>query len=243
MTQMLDVPARCEGSGRARDGSAFDTVVAHLFRGEMHRMTAWRQRLDITSNWAIILSLGLTTFALGSERTPPYILLLGLAATAMCLLIEARRYQHLHHSVWRLRLLEAHYFVGVLVPGAGQDSPWRQTLAADLASPCIRIGIVAAIRARLRHNYLMLVLFITAAWLAKLFIHPASPSSVGEFYGRLAVGGLLSSWIVAATATLFVACCAVLALTSPKQELIEGWAKGKGRAVCEGGRESARFSD
>lgn len=54
-----------------KDSGNFDTAVAHLFRGEMHRMTAWRQRLDTTSNWAIVLSLGMTTFALGSERTPP----------------------------------------------------------------------------------------------------------------------------------------------------------------------------
>jgi uncharacterized membrane protein len=210
--------------GTARDSSSFDTVVAHLFRGEMHRMTAWRQRLDTTSNWAIVLSLGMTTFALGSERTPPYVLLLGLAAAAMCMLIEARRYQHLHHSCWRLRAIERHYYGGVLRAAREAEPGWRQELAADLVSPRLRIGLLAAIRARLRRNYLMLMLFITAAWLAKVFIHPASPSSLEEFYGRLAVGGLVPSWAVAVTAAAFVACAVVLALSSPKQELIEGWA-------------------
>ena len=87
------VPAH---GARPSDPPNFDTAMAHLYRGEMHRMATWRQRLDITTNWAMVMALGMTTFALGSERTPPYILLLGLAAVAMCLAIEARRYQFLH---------------------------------------------------------------------------------------------------------------------------------------------------
>ncbi len=141
------------------------------------------------------------------------------------MLIEARRYQHLHHSCWRLRQIEGHYYVGVLRPSPAADPSWRQELAADLVHPCLKISLLAACRTRLRRNYLMLMLFITAAWLAKVFIHPASPANVAEFYGRLAVGELVPSWAVAVTATLFVASAAALALTSPSQESIEGWAK------------------
>jgi uncharacterized membrane protein len=243
MTVTHENAARADLSPASGGSARFDTILAHLFRGEMHRMTTWRQRLDTTSNWAVVLSLGMTTFALGSDRTPPYVLLLGLAAAAMCMLIEARRYQHLHHSAWRLRLIEAHYYVGVLRPGNGPDPRWRDELAADLAEPCLKIGMLKAVRARLRRNYLMLMLFITAAWLAKVFIHPASPSSVEEFYRRLAVGDLVPSWVVAASATTFVISATVLALTSPKQESLEGWARGKGRSVCSDDRSSARLPD
>ena len=31
--------------------AAFSTTISHLYRGEMNRLTVWRQRLDITSNW------------------------------------------------------------------------------------------------------------------------------------------------------------------------------------------------
>jgi hypothetical protein len=34
----------------------------------------------------------MTTFTLGSEKTPHYVLLLGRAVIGMCLLIEARRF-------------------------------------------------------------------------------------------------------------------------------------------------------
>jgi uncharacterized membrane protein len=206
------------------DANSFGTSMAHLYRGEMHRMTVWRQRLDVTTNWAMIMALGMTTFVLGSERTPPYILLLGLAAVAMCLVIEARRYQHLHHSLFRLRLLEQHYFVDQLCRPRRKNLLWRKRLARELANPRPKIGLVASARFRLRRNYLILSLFITAAWLTKVFIHPASPGSVGEFYQRLAVGELVPSWLVALSAGVFVLTATALAVTSANEEEMERWA-------------------
>jgi len=53
--------------------SEFVTATSHLYRAEMNRMLVWRQRLDITTNWAIILATALTTFTLGSKEIPHYI--------------------------------------------------------------------------------------------------------------------------------------------------------------------------
>ncbi len=223
----IDPSASRHGEG-AHDSSSFDTAMAHLYRGEMHRMTTWRQRLDVTTNWAMIMALGMTTFVLGSERTPPYILLLGLAAVAMCLVIEARRYQHLHHSLWRLRLIEQHYFVEQLRAAPRTDRAWRERLANELASPTPKIGLVASARFRLRRNYLILSLFITAAWLTKVFIHPSSPGTLNEFYARLAVGDLVPSWLVALSAGAFVLGATTLAATSANEEEMERQASSTG---------------
>ena len=222
MATVFDAPA--DADAVTSDTGTFDMAIAHLFRGEMHRMTAWRQRLDATNNWAIVLAVGMTTFTFGSDRTPPYIMLLALAGVGMCLVIEARRYQHLHHSVLRLRLLEEHYYGQLLLGTPHAERSWRERLAADLIRPRLKIGLIAAVRLRLRRNYLLLMLFITAAWLTKVFIHPASPATAVEFYARLAVGELLPSWFVAATATAFVAGSVALAVISPAQESVEGWA-------------------
>lgn len=211
---MTDVPPHVSSS-------EFHTAMAHLYRGEMHRMTMWRQRLDTTSGWAIVLVLGVTTFALGAERTPPYILLLGLASVGMCLVIEARRYQHVHRSLCRLRTLERYYFGHLLAPDAGEDSAWRPRLAHALAHPRTTIDLLGAIKFRLRRHYAMLLYFITAAWLTKAFIHPKSAGSVGEFHARLAVGELIPSWFVAVTATAFIVSATFLALTSGSEETIE----------------------
>jgi uncharacterized membrane protein len=210
-----------ETSGPGCDAGSFHTAMAHLYRGEMHRMTMWRQRLDTTTGWAIVLVLGVTTFALGAERTPPYILLLGLASVGMCLVIEARRYQHVHRSLCRLRALERHYFGEMLVPvGQGSDA-WRGRLARELSSPRVTIGLLGAMQFRLRRHYAMLLYFITAAWLTKAFIHPTSPASPAEFYRRLAVGDLIPSWFVAVTATAFIVTATLLAVFSGNEEAIE----------------------
>jgi uncharacterized membrane protein len=194
----------------------FHTAMAHLYRGEVNRLTVWHVRLDTTTNWAMLLTTGMTTFSLGSDKTPHYVLLLGLAIIGMCLLIEARRYQHVHHSAQRLRLLESGYFNRQLQGGA--DAAWREQLGQDLARPRETIGWLQAARVRLRHNYLMLVYFVTAVWITKLYIHPNSPADIHEFYNRLAVGGLIPSWFVAASATLFVMGATVLAWCSRGRE-------------------------
>ena len=58
---------------------SFHMAVVHFYRAEMTRMTVWRMRLDKTSNWAILLTTGMTTFTLGAVSVPHYTLLLGLA--------------------------------------------------------------------------------------------------------------------------------------------------------------------
>jgi uncharacterized membrane protein len=206
---------------RPEEPEGFHTAMVHLYRGEMNRMTVWRSRLDTTSNWAILLSTGMTTFALGSPGIPHFILLLGLALIGICIFIEARRFRHLLHSKWRLHVLEAHYFGGRLCPpSTGEKSSWREELAWDLERPRFTIGTFMALRMRLRSNYLLLVYFVSAVWFAKVFIHPQSAADLYEFYARLAVGELLPSWFVAATASLFVLAATVLVVRTPSEETV-----------------------
>jgi uncharacterized membrane protein len=202
-------------------GSGFHTSMVHLYRGEMHRMTVWRSRLDNTTHWAIILTTGLTTFVLGAVQIPHYVMLLGLAFNTILMWIEGRRYQHLHHSKWRLHLLEHNFFGAQLARKRKVDTRWRQILANDLEQPVFPITRSLAVRVRLRRNYLMLVYFTTAVWLTKVFIHPASPVDAVDWYGRLALGDLLPSWFVALSAGAFLSAVTVLAVTTPSEAAIE----------------------
>jgi uncharacterized membrane protein len=199
--------------------------MVHLFRGEMQRMTVWRQRLDTTTHWAIILSAGLTTFALGSARMPHYIMLLGLAFNTLFMVIEGRRYQHLHHSKWRLALLEHNYFAGRLGAHQPVESTWRAQLSRDLQQPHLTIRHTLGIRLRLRRNYLVLFYFVTLVWLTKVFIHPTGPTSIEEYYRRLAVGDLFPSWFVVVTAGVFVVLVTTLAVMTPSEEALDHWSK------------------
>ena len=207
----------------AEGGPAFHTAMAHLYRAEMHRMTVRRQRLDVTTNWAFLLTMGLTTFTLGSVQVPHYIMLLGLAAVAISILIESRRYRHLHHSQWRLHVLEHGYFSRLLngTPITAEDR-WRKNLACDLERPRLLLGLFTACRLRLRRNYLLLIYFMTAVWLTKIFVHPENPKTALEFHARFAVGGLFPPWFVVITATVFILTASLLALTCPASEVVEG---------------------
>jgi uncharacterized membrane protein len=201
------------------------TAIAHLYRGEMNRLTVWRQRLDVTSNWAIVLATGLATFTLGHPDVPHYTLLLGLALFSFSLFIEGRRYRHLHHSKWRVHLMHLGFFAEHLHPTANRRAvpDWRRILAADLRHPHFLISVSTAVRVRLRRNYLMLLLFLTGVWIVKLVIHPARPESLAVLYSRLGVGDLIPPWFVAASSFLFVATAVILAWTCPPAERIEDW--------------------
>jgi uncharacterized membrane protein len=207
------------------DSPACAAAIAHLYRGEMNRLTVWRQRLDITSNWAIVLATGLATFTLGHPDVPHYTLLLGLALFSFSLLIEGRRYRHLHHSKWRVYLLHLGFFAEQLHPIEEVRAlpDWRRLLAADLRRTHFLISVFTAVRVRLRRNYLMLLLFITAVWVTKLIIHPARPQSAAEFYSRLAIGGIIPAWFVAGSAITFVVTAVVMSMTCPSAEEIEDW--------------------
>jgi uncharacterized membrane protein len=211
------------------DGSdqspSFITSVSHLYRAEMNRMLVWRQRLDVTSNWAVILATALTTFTLGSKEVPHYTLLLGLALVMISILLEGRRYRHLHHSKWRLYLLESGLFANILRPAdtTEPDPDWRRLLAADLRRAHFSVSWLTAMRLRLRRNYLFVIGFMGAVWIAKLFIHPTRASSFAELYQRLHVGDLIPPWLVAITALLFLAGAAVLGMTCPSAEELEDW--------------------
>ena len=217
------VPAR-PSRVLARDSVPLITSLAHLYRGEMQRMTVWRQRLDTTTQWAIILTTALTTFVLGSVAAPHFIMLLGLTLNAIFMVIEGRRYQHLHHSKRRLALLERDYFAPQLSDCECTED-WAERLANDLRHPHITISLFEATMLRLRRNYLMLAYFITAVWLTKLFIHPASPASSHEYFERFAVGDMLPAWFVVATALIFVMASTVMALRTHSEEDLEHWVK------------------
>ena len=204
--------------------ASFHVVLVHLYRAEMSRMTAWRVRLDTTSNWAILLTTGVTTFTLGTESVPHYILLLGLALIGFCLFIEARRYQHLQHSKWRLQVMERYYFGEVLDPDRhAVEVDWRRIMSTDLRQPQYTIHWMLAMRLRLRRNYLMLVYFATGIWITKIFIHPGNVTSFAEYYERMEVGSLVPSWLVIITATVFVGGATLLAFFTPSEESLEEW--------------------
>lgn len=146
----------------------FATLMGHLYRGEMDRTTLWRDRLDKTANWAVILTASLLTFAFSSEDRPHEVLLLGVVIILVFLGIESRRYRFYDVSRARIRLMEEGLFAPALDGRPDLERDWRAELARDLRRPSLKIPWTEALRRRLRRVYLPLLAILGLAWLVRV---------------------------------------------------------------------------
>jgi uncharacterized membrane protein len=183
------------------------SAMAHLYRGEIHRMKLWRERLDRTTNWAVLLIAAVLTWAFSSEANPHYVILVGHAAVVMFLFIEARRYRA--YDVWRSRVrkLQEHVWAVGLDPNQDlEDSDWREELAEDYRTPRLQISTEEAIAHRLRRVYFPIFTVLNGAWLLRVTAFagtdwPAS-AAVGTIPGTVVTAIVAMSYVGA-----LVICC------------------------------------
>ena len=145
------------------------SALAHLYRGEIHRMTLWRERLDRTTNWAVLVMAGVLTWAFGSAANPHYVILIGNAAVGLFLVVEARRFRA--YDIWRsrVRYLQRHVWAPGLDPATAlDDEDWRRRLADDYRQPTVKITAEEAIAHRLRRVYLPLFGILNGAWFIRV---------------------------------------------------------------------------
>src|SRR5438445_10555389 len=83
-------------------------AMSHFYRGEMGRIMVWRQRLDVTTNWAITSTTAIITIAFSTRAVPHIIFFFNLAIVWVLLWIEARRYLFYDAFRARDRILHAH---------------------------------------------------------------------------------------------------------------------------------------
>jgi len=169
------------------------TALSHLYRGEMHRSQVWRLRLDTTTNWSIVATLGILTFSFNNPRYSSETLILGMYANLVFLFIEARRFRFF--DVWRarVRMLEEHFFSPVLFGDRlDPQESWGPHVASDLRHPKFKITMMQAIRARLTRNFIYVFLFLLVAWVGRVIVLPI-PESEGVL-GLFTIGGV-PGWV------------------------------------------------
>ena len=175
------------------------TAMSHFYRGEVGRIMAWRARLDNTTNWAITTTSTIFTVAFSIERVPHIIFVFNIAIVTIMLWIEARRYRFYDAFRARVRMLEAHFLVPVVMQRASAlEGDWRKLLAEDLIVPGFKITTFDALGRRLKRNYVFIYIVILVAWITKIFLH-AQPAidSWTAFYRALSVGTSIPGWLVA----------------------------------------------
>lgn len=186
-------------------------ALIHLYRAEMGRMTAYRARLDTTTNWAITTTALVATFVYGAgEHTHAAILFL-MAINYFFLHLEARRFSAYEGSRRRVRLLETHFYPEVL--GDRPDLLWVSYLVRVLRNPTYpTVPLLTSMSWRLRRVYLWIYGGVLLAWLGKLDIDAmngsfssfamAQKAAVGSIPGWAVMGGVIAlyAWLIYLTA-------------------------------------------
>ncbi len=201
-----------------QDSGDFTTVLTHMYRAEVQRSYNWRNRLDRTTEWSIILLSALTTWTFSIPERRHELLLSVLIFMGTLLWIESRRYRF--YNVWasRIKTLEENFLAKTLSPDKKVSTrKWMETLANDLRNPRFKIPFWIALAHRLRRVYFWLFSLTIMLWLGKLAIHPTPAPSLVVIINRasmLAVPG----YMVIILISIFLTGTAILAVFGSQQE-------------------------
>lgn len=193
--------------------SEFVTAMVHLFRAEIQRANVWRQRLDTTTNWAVVATGATLSIAFSQSEVHHSIILLNTLLVLWFLFIEARRYRYYELWSYRVRLMETDFYAAMLVPPFHPSPEWAESLAESLLTPSFPISVWEAFGRRLRRNYFWLFLILYASWVAKIWLFPRAPESVQEFVSRASVGPM-SGEIMIGLGLLFYTLLAIFAVAT-----------------------------
>ncbi|MBP1986863.1 DUF2270 domain-containing protein [Halolamina salifodinae] len=200
-----DPEYRNVGEGLLDEEMGPSSAMAHLYRGEVHRMKFWRERLDRTTRWAVIVVAAIVTWAFSSPDNPHYVLLVGVATLGIFLTIEARRYRG--YEIWRsrVRIMQENVWAYGLDPSVGvADEAWREKLSRDYRTPTLKISAEEALAHRLRRIYLPLSGVVLAAWLIRVTAFSSEP-----FPASAAVGMIPGTAVTAAVGLVYLAAVVV----------------------------------
>jgi len=173
---------------RKLTSAELNMALVHFYRGEVQRANTWRNRLDTTTNWAVLTAGATLSFAFSSPTNPHFVILINSLLVAFFLFMEARRYRY--YEIWssRVRVLETGYFARILSPESAADDSWALRLTADLVEPHFTISEWEAVGRRLRRNYLWIFALLAAAWNLKVYLHPLPAYDFNAFIDRARVG-------------------------------------------------------
>jgi uncharacterized membrane protein len=179
-------------------GSEFTTAMVHLYRGEVQRANVWRQRLDSTTNWAVITAGAAISFALTNAGGHHGVIILNMLLVTLFLFIEARRYRYYELFASRVRLMETDFFAAMFVPPFGPAADWAESMAENLLHPHFSVSTLEALGRRFRRNYMWIYVVLAMAWVAKSALFPTTLTSLAEFVERSAVGAIPGEIVIVA---------------------------------------------
>ena len=199
------------------------SAIVHFYRAIVLHADVWRERLDATTNWAVVTTIGVISFSFSSPDSPHFILLFLISASLLFLFMESRRYQV--YDLWRRRIRSINQYI--VAPRLARDeAPSDEeidkglaALARDLGRAVPHLRFLDAAGYRIRRNYGFIFVFTVASWFLKLYLHPQEPSSTAEFVERAGVGAITGSSVIIIVAILSMFIL-FLALRAPSEQMV-----------------------
>lgn len=189
-------PDRADYESKSLTRQEYIAAIVHLYRGELHRATVWRVRLDNTTNWSIITTAALLTFAFDGQHHSHWVLLAGILLLTSFLSIEARRFRFFDVWRYRVRRIEENFYGPILQRDpVSPDKGWGDRVAEDLLHPMFKLSYRAALRARFVRNYWVLYMVLLGGWLLKV-MHEPEVARDFEGFKRNLQGGSVVPWQV-----------------------------------------------
>lgn len=191
--------------------------IYHYYRAEVYRETNWRNRLDVTTNWAIVVTAAILSYVFTNQGVHHTLILLNFLIVWFFLYVESRRFRYYSLLKERTRLLE-HELLSPIFSGEKLSTAnlrqLREKLAKSLEKPQVVMSRVESVAWRLRRNYILLFPVLFLAWLAKVQTYPVPAETIYDVFYNAQV------WFVPGTVVLvvfltFVAMTISLALYLP----------------------------
>ena len=158
--------------------------IFHYYRAEVYRETNWRNRLDTTTNWAIVVTAAMLTFAFSDEMVPHTVILVNYFLVWFLLYIEARRFRYYWLLRGRTRLIEKRLLSQVFSgkkKEADKDK-WKEKLAGSFLSQKISMSRLESVAWRLRRSYFFLIPLIFLCWIVKTSSYPYPAGTLQDFF-------------------------------------------------------------
>lgn len=213
--------------------SEYIAAMVHFYRGEVSRSNVWRQRLDNTTNWAVVTTAAIMTFTFSDAERTHLLLLLSSFVTLGFLWMEARRFRYFSVYRARVRMLEENFILPIVTRNLVSPKPdWREFIAMDLDVPKFKNTVLESLALRVRYNYFWLFMAQASAWVLKTWMHPVEAKGIGEWYSRMAVGPL-PGWLVFSIGVVFFSTMLLLfikggASSATSEDEIHGYETDRG---------------
>jgi len=140
----------------------YDGYLYHYYRAEVSRETNWRNRLDVTTNWSIVVTAAILSYMFGNENVTHGVIVLNYLIVLFFLYIESRRFRYHAMLKDRTRMIEtgllSKVFYSLSTSTGPQPTLDLAALAKNLEYPKTTMSKLESIAWRLRRVYIFLLL-------------------------------------------------------------------------------------